>query len=415
MNRKYRSRRFFTGFVMLSAMVLFALGLGSLYYQTTRVIEIFIPSTRGNSSPGTVYTVEQIGNYRAFMFKALLWWADLPEEIAVHNGAKLYRVQYWTKRHDGIPVIVSGLVAIPASTSFRGVVSYQHGTNVNRHATPSQPSLGEGVLGSAIFAGGGYIFVAPDYTGLGVSTETHTYLHAESTADAVIDLLRAASRFIEFRGQKRPSSLFLTGFSQGGHATLATQRTLEKMDDPNLQVAASAPVSGPCNLDGISFPTALEGASPAHSLYLAYLVNSYCNVYGSPVESVLAAPYAALVPELFDGEGSVEAIMAALPCQPRDMFNSVFLEDYDRGKPTTLLDMLSLNEVMYWSPEAPLRLYFGENDQDVSPKEAHAAVAEFERRGSDAILVSVGPYGHDESIFRAIPKIRAWFDDLSSH
>jgi len=399
---------------LLAGTVAVMLVIGTVYFRSTQVIELPIPLTPDNNSPGVLCKAEQVGNFGTFAFRSLLWWADLPEGVSVHNGAKLYRLKYWTKRYDGVPTVASGLVAIPTVASFRGVVSYQHGTNTNRHATPSQPSLGEGVLGAAIFSGAGYLFVAPDYVGLGASPEIHTYLHAESTANTVIDLLRAANRFTEWLHKQWPESLYLIGFSQGGHATLAAQRMLETMNDPMFRVVASAPVSGAYDLSGISFPTALAGSSSADSLYLAYLLNSYCRVYGRPIESVLTAAYARTLPELFDGEHSGDEISAALPRTPREMFNAEFLQNYESGKPTWLLDALASNQVLQWSPRAPLRLYFGENDADVSPKEAQAAVTEFSKRGCDATLASVGACGHEESILRAVPKIRKWFDELSA-
>jgi len=388
--------------------------VGVVYVRSTRVIELQIPLTPDDKTPGALCKVEQVGSFGTLTFRALLYWADLEEGISVHNGAKLYRIQYWTKRYDGTPTVASGLFAAPAGVPFRGVVSYQHGTQTNRHTTPSQPSLGEGVLGAAIFAGEGYAFVAPDYVGLGSSQEAHTYLHTESTVDAVIDLLRAANAFTAHLRKEWPDSLYLVGYSQGGHATLATQRALERMNDPRFRVVACASVSGAYDLSGISFPVALAGASSAHSLYLAYLVNSYCRVYSQPLESVLSAAYAESVPQLFDGEHSGDEIVALLPRRPREMFNAEFIENYENGKPTWLLDALAKNQVVEWSPKAPIRLYFGEKDEDVSPKEAQRAVAEFSKRGCDATLVSVGACGHDESILRAVPKIREWFEELSA-
>jgi hypothetical protein len=44
---------------------------------------------------------------------------------------------------------------------------------------------------SLIFAARGYVVVAADYVGLGVSETFHPYLHAESEATAVVDALRA--------------------------------------------------------------------------------------------------------------------------------------------------------------------------------------------------------------------------------
>jgi hypothetical protein len=162
----------------------------------------------------------------------------------------------------------------------------------------------------------------------------------------------------------------------------------------------------------ISFPFALKGQAPAHSLYLAYMVWAYCAVYGHSIESVIAEPYAAKLPELFDGEHDGEAIEQALPAKPREMFQQAFLDEYDHGRPTWLLEALAKNEAFQWTPKAPMRVYFGERDMDVSPEESRAAVAEWTKRGADVELVSVGEYDHEGSIFHAVPLVRRWFDEV---
>ena len=51
----------------------------------------------------------------------------------------------------------------------------------------------EGPPSTAVFAGNGFIYVAPDYLGLGDSTvPRHRYFHADTEASSAIDLLAAA-------------------------------------------------------------------------------------------------------------------------------------------------------------------------------------------------------------------------------
>ena len=250
----------------------------------TRTERIDVPVVADNQIPGALHQVEQIGSYPAALLRLLLWWGELPEPVSVHYGVKLYRVQYWTTTPNGSATIASGLVCIPKMQEPRGVVSYQHGTVTNRHLTPSAPTLVESGLGAAIFAAGGYILCAPDYVGLGINREVHPYLHAQGTADAVIDLLKAANALAEHLGRKWPSSLCLVGFSQGGYSTLAAQRALESLEDPRFRVVACAPVAGVFDLAGITFPDFLERTDAYHSAFLAYLVNAYCSAYGHPRE-----------------------------------------------------------------------------------------------------------------------------------
>jgi hypothetical protein len=210
-----------------------------------------------------------------------------------------------------------------------------------------------------------------------------------------------------------PDALLLTGFSQGGHATLAAQRLLEAAPLEGLTVEAAAPIAGPFDLAGISFPFALEGHSKSSSLYLAYLVGAYANIYGEALGSALRDPYAAKVPVLFDGLHDDNAITAALPANPREMFHEEFLQTYARGEPNWLRERLTENGLYEWSPRAPIRLYFGALDVDVSPREAQVEAKRLNARGGDVTAVDVGEVDHEGSVLAAVPAVLAWFDQLT--
>jgi pimeloyl-ACP methyl ester carboxylesterase len=362
---------------------------------------------------GSVERVEHLSGYSRLYLAAMLWWAKLPEPIKVQDGVELYRVSYWTE-YRGQPTLASGLLSIPRSGSLRGVVSYQHGTNPTRADAPSAPTLGEGVLGSATFAGGRYLFLAPDYPGLGVSTITQPYLYAPTTVNSVVDLLQAARNVTQGLGRQWNPSIYLVGFSQGGHATASVQRALESLHDPALDVRANAAVAGAYDLERISVPFALRGASTAHSLYLALLARAYAEIYGQPLTTLVKGQYAGAIPRLFDGTHTVEEILAALPRAPRDMFTTEFFTNNPDGPDQWFRKALAENEAYNWAPKAPLRMYYGDRDKDVPPDDAKFAAKYMAERGGNVKLVPVGPYEHTESMYHALPKIRLWFDAASN-
>lgn len=378
-----------------------------------RTLELdFIP-TPNDRAPGSIEKVERLDKSTALTWRVVLQFAPLPGPTPVDHGTTRYRVHYWTTMPDGSPTVATGLIALPKQGPLRGVVSYQHGTQSVRENVPSQKGRNEGLLGAAVFASAGYACVATDYIGLGGNTETHPYLHAESTVNASLDLLEAARTVGTELGWEWPENLLLAGFSQGGHATAVVQREIERSGIDHYTLVAAAAVSGPYDLAGISFPAALKGGSENHSLYLAYMVNGYCFAYDMPLRSVLRAPYDARVPELFNGQHDLEELRGAFPLDPREMFLPDFLDDYDNGRSTWLLDALAFNGALDWSPKAPLRIYFGEKDEDVVPEEAHNAYRVFSETGGNVSLRSVGPYDHEGGILQAIPLVRAWFDELA--
>ena len=384
----------------------------SLLGACTPSIDAVTETRAGSATAGALYSIEVAGGYPSLVLRGLIAWQGLADRLPTHFGVSLYRVRYWTPGIDGKLVIASGLIAFPRLEHLRGVVSFQHGTASLRASAPSTPDPNNGVLAAAAFAGQGYLLVAPDYIGLGTSTLSHPYLHAETEASSAIDLLRAARGVVAAAGMRWPDTLLLTGFSEGGHATLAMQRALESSPMDGLSVRASAPIAGPFDLAAISLPFALEGHSQASSLYLAYLLNSYANVYGEALDTALREPYASLVPTLFDGAHDYDSIIAALPHNPRQMFRDDFLRTYEDGDANWLRERLLSNSLYDWTARAPIRLYFGSLDVDVSPREAELEAARLKERGADVATVDVGPFDHEGSVKQVVPMLLAWFDEL---
>ena len=313
-----------------------------------------------------------------------------------------YRMLYRTHDDAGHFIEVSGLLALPQGAEARQLVSFQHGTTTMRADVPSRLNT-TGEAAAVIFAGNGYALIAPDYIGMGSSPVQHSYLLANDEARAVTDTIKAA-RGIE---GVPDGPVFLSGFSQGGQASLAALRTLEANGE---HVLGAAPVAGPYDLRR-EFDTALLGHARQDSVYLAYMSWSYAGHYGHPLDSVLTPQYAGEAPDLFSGSQSPAEVIAALPANPRAIFNATFLQVVDSHQSNWLLDALVQNDVSDWSPRAPVRLYYGSKDLDVDPERALQAARAMRGRGS-VIAVDVGPVDHEASIVAAAPLILAWLESL---
>jgi pimeloyl-ACP methyl ester carboxylesterase len=204
---------------------------------------------------------------------------------------------------------------------------------------------------------------------------------------------------------------FLIGFSEGGYASLAAQRALEAAGEKVLGVAA---VAGAYNLRAISIPWTLRGASPQASVYLALWVRGYATRYGHPLNTAFTPHYAALVPELLDTPHDVDAVIKALPRDPRALFLPVTLNAIEGKGRHWLVDALAENEMGDWRARAPIRLYYGADDVDVPPSESIATARQMTARGSNVHAVNVGPFDHNQSILAAVPLILHWLEELSS-
>lgn len=324
--------------------------------------------------------------------------------IEVTRGVDCYRVIYTAADGQGRPMRLSGLLALPRGEAgpFR-LASFQHGTTTTPSAVPSNLD-GTGIAAAIVFAGAGYALVAPDYPGLGVSPGPHPYYIGEAIGPSVVGLIDVAQQLDAVSEEP----VFLSGFSEGGWATLVAMRMLEAQGRP---VLAAAPVAGAFDLRGVSVPAAMQGGARSHALYMAYTAWGQAAYLDHPLDSALTPEQAANVARLFDG-ASPDEIVAGLPSSPRELFNSDFLNAFDNGGAHWLLESFAANSLADYVPQAPVRLYFGSQDRDVLPEEAQAAARRMAAGGADSQAVDVGPVGHDPSMLAAAPRIRAWLGDL---
>jgi pimeloyl-ACP methyl ester carboxylesterase len=324
--------------------------------------------------------------------------------ISVSHDVDCYRIVYRTHDGRGREIAASGLLALPRGVQARRLVSFQHGTSTSRDVAPSALDV-SGKAAALVFAGNGYALVAPDYIGLGASEGVHPYLVAEDAARATTDLIAAARKLAGVPD----GPVFLSGFSQGGQASMAALRALEAAGE---QVLGAAPVAGPYDIRDISLGAALAGGAPSHALYLAYMSWGYAARYDRALDTVLTPAYAGIVDGLFKVKHDPQVIIETLPQDPREMFNRSFLDAFEGNGSHWLLEALAVSDVTTWKPRAPVRLYYGSNDVDVVPEEALAAERTLRERGADVRAIDVGPYAHEPSLLAAAPLILAWLREL---
>jgi hypothetical protein len=337
-------------------------------------------------------------------------WSD----VVVNSGVALYRIIYTTVDGHGVPTTASGLMALPTDLDPIGVVSFGHGTDSLKSYVPSAPTLeGEAVAG--LFASGGFALIAPDYVGLGQSSGSHPYLHADSEASASLDLLMAARRAARAASVALPPLVYITGFSQGGQTALALDDLIETASDSLWHVVAVAPIAGPYDLSGTEFPGMIDGAAQNNSAYAAYLALSYIQTYGMvSTADVFLSPYDQQVPLLFDGQHAFDEIAKALPT-PRALFRPEFLAAVSQGT-HPFAWQLRHNDTLLVAPRAAVRLYYGDADVDVSPRNAQVAVFAMRSVGVRATAIDLGPnVDHPLSEQFGLPAVRGWFDQLAAH
>lgn len=360
---------------------------------------------------GRVERIESLGRYTSLDAHLLLQLAVDPVRVSVENDYFLYRVTYPTAGVHAGTTRVSGLVAIPTTRAIKGVVSWQHGTNTYRPSSISKPSIPEGFGVMAMFASDGFMAVAPDYIGLGVSQEMQGYYHWPSTVSTIVDLLEIAQIMLEGVAGSPDRDLYLAGFSQGGGATAAVQKFLEQQNPTALSLRGAATIAGAFNPREISFPHAISSDAP---FYLALLLTAFSYVYEQPLDGVVREPYKDELAKWFDGTHDKEFLDKHLPEHVSDLLTDGFLQDFAAGveQPAWLYDALEQAATHDYAPVAPLRMFYGSTDDTVIPEEAHAAFAHMRALGGNVEVVEVGPYDHDQIVLPSLPPIQRWFDRL---
>ncbi|MEU8244676.1 hypothetical protein [Nonomuraea sp. NPDC048916] len=176
----------------------------------------------------------------------------------------------------------SGVVALPHDArDGLWTVSYEHGTlATKRHA--GSVADGDGRAIPVMFAATGFAAVAPDYLGLGKGPGFHPYMDAATVASASADLLRAARELAAAKDRTLSGDVLVTGFSQGGLATMALGREIQRDPSLGLRLRGLAPIAGPYDVRGAELPELLAGRLDPHSstFYLAYWTVSMNRLHG---------------------------------------------------------------------------------------------------------------------------------------
>lgn len=372
------------------------------------VMTILVFSANGQ----TIVSVEHLNSYS----KTDL--INLFSGISFSNGADAYKVVYNTIDLDGNPTIASGALYIPLGCTNFAMGVYQHGTVFDREIVPSR---GEEPVGLA-FAGFGYATIAPDYLGLGDNDiDVHPYLHAESQATVAVDLLRAGRDFIaDSLSLIHNDELFITGYSQGGHAAMALHKYIE---DNNLlgefNIIASAPLSGPYDLAYTQVQAPIIDSIYSIPTYLPYLIESmqsaYGNIYMSPSDCYLP-PYDSTIVLYQNGTIDIETFGLGLPNNIYDILQPAYLDAFigDSVKPYTnpFRVALSLNSNYDWTPQRPVRMVYCTSDEQVFYQNALLAETTMNANGAPDVEAALGLANgtHSTCLYPALLSTIAWFE-----
>lgn len=289
-----------------------------------------------------------------------------------------------------VMLVPSGSAACTASSAL---VAYAKGTDVQKPRTLANPADGETFLLAAMYAAQGYTVVATDYLGYAKSAYAyHPYLHADSEASAVIDSIRAARNAAATLNVALSGKVMLTGYSQGGHASMAAHRAAERDNAGEINIVAGAHLAGPYNLSGsLKIPNAIAG----YQFFVPFIITSWQKVYGGIYTDVTAAfklPYSTGIETLLPSPtlnyttlittGALPGKNGESPSAARDLLmQPAFLTDSQTNANSPLFLAGKKNDLLGWSPKSKTLLCGGAGDPTVPPA-VHQTVmkADFDSR-----------------------------------
>lgn len=296
--------------------------------------------------------------------------------LPVNNDVDIYEIIYKAKWIDSTWINCSGIYYAPKNIKKAApIVMYGHGTQLQKARKISDGDAQQGIcLG---FATDGYAACYPDYYGIGKGEKEHIYQHAWTEAMSFIYMLYAVDELNKLIDVKTNGQLFLTGYSQGGHASFAAHKYLEELNDPRFQVTASSPMSGAYDMTGEQEKYMFQ-VYP-RPFYLPYLLVSYQRAYNiidiDNIYSIFKPPFDTLLPKFYadNQDRTLEDLDKIMPKIPAEVVVDSFVEVYKSTPNFFFKEKLKENNLTNWKPKAPVQLCYCKGDREVNYKNSEVA------------------------------------------
>jgi pimeloyl-ACP methyl ester carboxylesterase len=343
---------------------------------------------------------------------------DLKEE----SNFTALKLVYTTTNLEGEKTIASGLLLIPNLPDLEKapVAVFAHGSTTKRRYVPSELNFQAAYAANLTL--NNYITIVPDYLGLGNSPGFHPYLHAETEATTVLDMVRAVRNYFkDSLNTTLRKDIYLMGYSQGGHVVMATHKYIEENNlTDEFQVNASAPCSGLYSMSKVmyNYVLYLNKISYCDPELIVHTILSNQYVYGNMYEKTgdyFIAPYDSIIDSYLKNDCDFE-LNDYFPVQISRFIQDSILDGWINNPENAFIRDLRKNDVDNWKPEAPVRMYYSKADVKVPCDNALTALEEMKNNGSEdvkAIEVST-TQGHDQAMDPIMQLVIQWFNEIES-
>jgi len=399
-------KKLLTGFIPLCILVQSLLILNSCGTKNSTIPVEPVLQSRGQLISSTLLGINSAQSLQQLVNSSTL---SLPANLKIQYDVSAYKIEYYTLDPNGNLVIASGCLCVPGGINNLPLLSFHHGTVTERSDVASQNPLSldtfEGVLGASL----GYFSLQPDYLGFGSSTILHPYHNAKSSADVVIDFIRACRAFANTKNITLNGQVFLYGYSEGGFVTLAAQKEIEQNYSQEIKITASAPMAGAYDLL-LTARTILQDNIYGSPTNIAFLLLSYNNIYGwNKLNDIFSPSYAENIPQLFNGLYTSSQIDAILPDTVNKLLRQTFIDSLLQNKEPEISNAFLDNSLLDWIPAVPIEFYQGDSDELVPYQNSVEAANVFQSRGCNVKLITITGGNHESSAIPSVIGAFTWF------
>ncbi len=336
--------------------------------------------------------------------------------LPVRYDVDIYEIMYKAPWIDSTTWInCSGIVYMPKMKGKKAATyMFGHGTEIRKGRTINDEDSQQGIcLGMAT---DGYLALYPDYYGIGNGDGQHLYQHAWSEGMAFLYMLYAVEELKKNLNFETNGQLFLSGYSQGGHASFAAQKYIEAAHDPRFKITATSPMSGAYDMTGEQAKYMFQ-VYP-RPFYLPYLIISYQAAYHIwPTEnifSVFRTPYDTLLQGFFGvvRNKTYNDLDKIMPQIPSEVVKPELVKQFQTDPNFAFLARLKENNLTDWKPEAPVQLCFCKGDREVNYKNSEVAYDHITALGKkDIKLNNLSDHlDHNTCAAFAVLATKAFFD-----
>jgi pimeloyl-ACP methyl ester carboxylesterase len=284
----------------------------------------------------------------------------------------IYRIEYETTGIGGEKVLASGAVFFPQTADSMSMIVYEHGTAYHKLDVPSfLRSTGDRLecIFPMLLAAKEFIVIAPDYVGWGTGTGKFAYVEAKTEANCTVDIMRAAKQLLDSLQIKRQDKNYLYGYSQGGHAAMATARKIYTSHNEEFKIGGVIVSSGPYSMVQAMNTAMLDKKTLQNSeagnnllLVLAGAQNEKGNIYKARNE-VIIPEYEQMYEKYIENLGG-EA-KKILPNDWTSIIKPAYLQEIKTNPNHPFWQFLKENQVDNWANPYPTYFLYSLKDEEV--------------------------------------------------